>query len=319
MNRIPKNYISKLNLRETQEAQNFIKNELISLIDEHLEVLLIREPKVSANKISASGFLDDNDRTINFDSSNDNVIHVLYSQYRYWLTDVLKKLDIKNNNGIAVFTNYISRDSQITNISSFEKNLLQIEYRYDNLKDSYTKAKELTEILSKIFYKLEAKVIKRYKLDKKIPMKITLKEVNKFGNKKYFESTSASIASERGVFIFSNKRKSKSDKSIFNNFELLLLAYSKPIDKAYTIFSIQDRMTLEELEPLTADSEITMEEYLFRKNILKNEDIKSINISIDLDTLSMFLLEKIHILEIQTGNSVEEIEKILSSADIKHL
>ncbi len=319
MNKIPKNYLPTLNLRETQEAQIFIKTELVNLIINELEILIVREPKTLIGKMTASGFLNNEERVINFDSSNDNKIYTLFSEYKYWLVNTIKEMEINNNNGIAVFTNSINRDKEITNVESFEQNLLQIEYRYDNLENTYEKGKELMGVIVKIIKIIEKKIMSKYNTNRSFPKKLYFKEIDKFGNKKYLESSVATIAAEKGTFILSNNRKSKSEKSILNNFEILLIAYSKSIDKGYTLINIQDRKTLLELEPIISESEITMEEFIFRKDILNNEDVKTINISINLDTLSMHLLDKSHIFELQSSVSIDEIEKILLSSGIKHL
>lgn len=82
---------------------------------------------------------------------------------------------------------------------------------------------------------------------------------------------------------------------------------------------IKDRKTIKDIESEFSVSEAAKEEYIFGKDILNGKNPRSINISIDIDTLSMLFLEKTHILEIQSGSNIKEIEKILKEADIEHI
>lgn len=320
MNSIPRNYLSKLDLRETQEAQEIIRNELLKAITNKLEFTLIRQPMISSERISTFNNEGDIKRPINFDSSSDNIVYFVYNRYRYWFTKTLKLLEVKNNNGIGSFLNYISRDEEITNVNSLEKNLFQIEIRYDNKKNVFQKGKDFSDILISSIREVETKLLTRFaKLKKTIPTNITTKDVSRIGTIVGAHSVIDELASDLGYFILENKRTKKQFQSINNNFEIQFFGYSSHINKAYEIFHIHDRKTIEDLEPMASESKVAMEEFAFAKEILNNEDLRSISISIDLDILSLALLSKSHILELQSGRNIEDIEKILISSDIKHL
>lgn len=320
MNSIPRNYLSKLTLRETQEAQLLIKEHLVKMLSQSLEFIVIREPKISSERVSAFTNTEDIKRPLNFDSSNDNVIYFAYNSYRYWFTNTLKELDIKNNNGVASFINYINRDEEITNIKSIEKNTLQLEFRYDNKAKAYDKSIELKNIVINAIKTLEALLINTYpKLHKVIPTKETIKEVSKIGATTGSQSILNELASDYGFFTLTNRRRTKSRQSLSNNFEIKYFGYSKAINEAYEIFHIHDRKNLDDLEPLSSESQAALEEYQFAKEELNNQDVRSISISIDLDALALALLQKTHILELQSGKNIEDLEKLLISSDIKHL
>lgn len=320
MNSIPKNYLAKLDIRETQEAQQFINKELINILEQKLEFLIIREPKISSKKISTFSNESEIKRPVNFDSSFDNIIYFIFNRYRYWFTNTLKLLNIKNNNGIASFINFIDRDEEVTNTQSVEKNTLQFEFRYDNKNNAFKKAEEYSEILLSAIKTIESKIVNKYSgLKKVFPKKNTIKDVSRIGAIAGAHSVIDELASDHGFFILNNKRKSKSQQSLRNNFEIKYLGYSRHINKAYEIFHIHDRKTIEDLEPLSSESKAAMEEYTFAKEQLNNVDVRSISITIDLDTLALALLEKSHILELQSGKNIYDIEKILDSAEIKHL
>lgn len=320
MNSIPRNYLPKLKARETQEAQQLIKTTLMKALSQSLEFIEIRPPRISSSKVTISNNEFDIKRPINFDSSNDNIIYFVYNRYRFWFTNALKELEIKNNNGVASFINYISRDEEITNVKSLEKNTLQIEMRYNNKNGALEKALEFKDIVIEALKTVEAELINKYpKIKKTLPNKQVIKDSAKIGNISGTQSAIDELASDYGFFLMINRRKSKSQQSLNNNFELHYYGYSKDINKAYEIFHIHDRKHLEDLEPLSSESQAALEEYSFAKEQLNNEDVRSISICIDLDTLALALLSKSHILELQSGKNIDEIEKILISSGINHL
>ena len=83
MNRIGKNYLQKLNIKETQEAINIIENLLIKELQERIEFIVVREPIISSEKISTTISSRQGERLINFDGSNDNIIYYIFNQYKY--------------------------------------------------------------------------------------------------------------------------------------------------------------------------------------------------------------------------------------------
>lgn len=115
MNKIKKNYVSKLSLRETQEALFKIEDILKYKIIDKLELIFVRSPLYSNKKMVSSNASSNGEREINFDCSNDNSIYFLFNDYKYWLLSTLKILNIKNNNSIGTFVSYIERDNEIKN------------------------------------------------------------------------------------------------------------------------------------------------------------------------------------------------------------
>lgn len=319
MNRIPSDYVSKLNLKETQKAIEFIKNELLNELKEAIEFVLVREPKISTRKLTTNVASINNVRPINFDSSNDNIVYYIFNEYKHWFINNIDKLEVKNNHGIGSFLNFVNRDEEITNTKSMEKNMFQLEYRFDNEKAIFDKARDINTILVNIIKKIEEKLVKRFPVFKaKLPKNINIKDFNRFGNKKDFAGTAAEVGAKERTFILL-KRNNKNSYMDGWNFEYSLLGYSKFITEVYPIYTIRDRLTLEDLEPNISDNEFLMEEYIFSKDHLIGKDYRTLNISIDMDALSMMLLQKSHILEIQSGTNLEDIEKILNNSDIKHL
>ncbi len=322
MNIIERNYVSKLSLRETQNSIHTIDRKVLSKLDDLIEFILVKQPVVSSRRIVAntSNTVKGN-RQINFDSSNDSNVYYIYNDYRYWLVQTLDKLEIKNNNAIATFINYIDRDTEIKNTQSLEKRKLLIEYRYDNKEKVFEKAQELEKMIYEVIKFVNRELISQYPVlrNNALPETLDSKELKKISSKHNREESLADVASDEGAFLLIDKRNPKTDRTIENTFEISMYAYSKQINEAYQIYKIQDRRTMEDIEPFTAESDAVMEEYMFGKEALKGNDISSINIELDLDALSLMLLEKSHILEVQSGSSIDEIEKILSESEVKHL
>lgn len=314
-----KKYVPVLSMRESQEAQELLIQTLKKELLNNINILIIREPKISSIRQSTNFSSLDGKRSINFDSSNDNNIYYSFDKYKYWLINSIKNLEIKNNNGVMVITNFIDRDSEISNIQSMEKNILQIEYRYDIQENIFSKAEELVNIIYKTILKIENIFYEKYKLTPCLPDKIITKNLDKIIKKMSdVDEIKSDIASEKSAFILLEKIDEKEMKFDYT-FRFSLELYSKEIDSSFSIFSIKDRKTLEDLKPFIYKTDRSVEEYRFAKEILKNNDLRTLNIKIDIDALAMVILNKIHILEVQSGHHSDELEKIFNSFGIKHL
>lgn len=315
MNKIKKNYVSKLSLRETQEALFKIEDILKYKIIDKLELIFVRSPLYSNKKMVSSNASSNGERQINFDCSNDNSIYFLFNDYKYWLLSTLKILNIKNNNSIGTFVSYIERDNEIKNSISLERRKLEIEYRFDNKEKIFDKIQELFSIIYSIINETQEEISKQYESIKNtFPSNINKIKVNKEINIGILNEKAIS----EGYFILEKEFKNNS-QSITSNYEISLIGFSKDILEATEIFMIKDRKTIKDIESEFSVSEAAKEEYIFGKDILNGKNPRSINISIDIDTLSMLFLEKTHILEIQSGSNIKEIEKILKEADIEHI
>ena len=135
----------------------------------------------------------------------------------------------------------------------------------------------------------------------------------------YPEEAKTSLANEKGFFFFLNTWKNNERENYEKTFNLSLEAYSSETDRSFSLVTISDRKTLADIESQATESERIMEEYLFAKDQINNSQTRTINIFINIDTICMVLLEKIHILELQSGKNALELEKIFEMADIDHL
>ncbi len=323
MNIIERNYLPKINMKNTQKAIIMIDELMKKGLHDKLELFEVRQPVISSRRVSANSSRTNGSRQINFDSSNDNVVYYLYDDYRYWLVNTIKKLDIKNNNALLMFSSYVNRDVEIKNIESMEKRKLNIEYRYDV--EERDKVIEKSFELNKQIYNIIKDVQKKLNItfpelaDFELPKVADEKELKKISSAKNLSNTLANVASEEGTFLLKDIRNPLKDRNIYNTFELSLYSFNKEINEAYWIYKIQDRRTMEDIESFISESESAMEEYIFGKDILKGNSIRTLNIEIDLDALYMLILQKSHIFEVQSGESISEIESILESAEVEHL
>ncbi len=318
-NKFLKKYIPVLTMRETQEAQELIVNLLKEELINNLNVILVRSPRISSKRQYANFSSLDGKRSINFDSSNNNNIYYIFNRYKYWFINIMKDLDVKNNNGVMSIINYVERDNVISNIKSMEENTLQIEYRFDIKDEIFKKSKDLAEKIYEIFLKIEKIISNKYKLEETFPKKISSKELKKIiKNPAHIEEVKSMVASEKSMYFLINKLSSNEIR-FDHNFEITLESYSKEIDSSFSILTIKDRKTLEDLKPFVYKTDRTVEEYRFAKEILDNKDIRTLNITIDIDLLAMVILKKAHILELQSGRNSKEIEKFFNTFNINHL
>ncbi len=323
MNIIERNYLPKINMKDTQRAINMIDESLLKNLNDKLELFMVRTPIVSSTKISTPSSRANGSRQINFDSSNDNSIYYIYDDYRYWLVNTVKKLDIKNNNAISMIATYVDRDVEIKNTESMEKRKLYIEYRYDI--DDREKILDKSFEINNLIYSSILRVQNEINIsfpelgESNLPSTVDEKELRKISSKGNLKNTLADVASEEGVFLLKDIRNPLKDKTISNTFEIALYSFNKEINEAYRIYKIHDRRTMEDIESFISESESAMEEYMFGKEALNGNSLRTISIEIDLDSLYMLLLQKSHIFEVQSGKSLSEIESILDDADVDHI
>jgi asparagine synthetase A len=323
MNKIPQNYLSKLSLRETQEAQQYIKNNIIDILSNKLNISIVRSPiYTTINQTSDLKRLQDS-RVINFDSTNDDEIYYLYTNYKFFLVNTLSRLEIKNNNGIASFVNYVSRDQEISNIKSMEKNELQIEYRFDNPEVTSQKMVELAQETFSSLKQILSGLKKRFNsLLIELPDEMDLVDFDKVKKQKTkinIDSLKTELANIHGIYLLSDFNTEQNDLIEGREMKLSIEAYSPHADSSYSIATVANRITPSDITKIANTTEQITEEYMFAKERLIDQELRSINITIDLDALSMLLLEKAHILELQSGNFIEDVEKLLENKKIKHL
>lgn len=318
--KISNNYLSKLSLKETQEAINYIEENLIASLFQHLNFIKVREPKITMRKQESNLLFDKNVRPITFDSVNDNYVYYIYNSHRIWLVNTLKILEVDNNNGILTKLNFINRDVNISNICSMEKNILAIEYRFDNKKQSFQKSQEISKIIYNILFSLKKELKKTFpKLIENFKENPIVKTLNR-SKENSINNKEITYASNFGLYILENTYNNKDFfNSVNSNFNISINSYLSEINTPYKIVEIKDRVTPYELNEKKLSSNLIREEYLYLKEDILDKELKSISIQIDLDLLSLFLLEKVHILELQSGMNNKEIEKYFSSKEIKHL
>ena len=83
MNKIFKNYVSKLNLRETQAGIDYINIQVLEILKNKLDIFIVKEPKITIKKEPLDSIFLNNKRTINFDSANNSNIYFEYNEYRF--------------------------------------------------------------------------------------------------------------------------------------------------------------------------------------------------------------------------------------------
>lgn len=318
MNKISRNYKPKINLKETQKIYNETEKKLFELLIDKLNLIKVKAPMISKKRQSTETYNNAFARTINYDSINNSGIYHLINKYNYWLINAVKKLEITNNKGIITKTSFINRDEEITNISSMEKNIIQIEYRFDNSKIIFKKLDELINIVYDVLFL----IFKEFKFDyEKINYNIP-KTLKTFSMNHYNEDKIQKWAIENGLFkLFFSAVQDESNYDISDEKEkIFLFAFlrSAKIPIKLVEASIrQDYLILEKQKKKL--SERYVEELNYAKYILEKDIFRTLNISINLDAIVMFLTDKVHILEVQSTLNDENMEALFNQKNIKYL
>jgi aspartate--ammonia ligase len=243
--------------------------------------------------------------------------------FNYFLINSVKKLNIENNHGVITKLNYINRDEEISNIVSMEKNVLSIEYRYDNKKKAYDKLSNIIDevylALTTVFddLKFEFKQLK-HSLSPRLKTIILKAEKEASVSK---EALIEKYSSENGVFkLLSTQVEEEAEIDTSNQIEKIdLFFYSRRDSKPMNVVAGHLRQDYDLLKQKDSLNDTLKEEVKHADTLLMKDVYNTINISINLDQVAMFFLDKVHILEVQSGLNSKDLENIFESKGIEHL
>ncbi len=316
MNRIPNTYKSNLSISETHELISKIKRELKDKLIDNLNIVEIKQAMYSRTRPATESKVLKDGRPITFDSVGDNSVYYILNDFALWMMNSLIKLNIKTNGGVISELKYIDRDVKISNTRSFEKNILSIEYLYDNAENIVEKARELTDSVYRIVHSTINGILTSNEAIKAKPIPIRLKTVEIDSYEDVLESNEANdVVRQQGVAIVYKKLD---DKQIFEAKEkTYVLFFEKKAFVQDILIEATIRKGINELpEQLNL---VVQSEMDIIKSVISDNWKSSINISINLDHIAMIALNKSHILEVQSGIHSEEIEDFLIGKGIEHL
>ena len=322
------NYSSFLNLRETQIAIKFIKDNFEELFSKKMNLLRVSAPLFVFSSSGLNDNLNGWEEPVKFDIPSLNEDAEIVHSLAKWKRSALKKYNIPYGQGLYTDMNAIRRNEVLDHTHSlyvdqwdWEKVIIDEERKLSFLK------KTVKKIYSSI-KKINSLVSKKYPLIKnELPDKIFFISSNKL------ESLYPTLTREeredeitrihKAVFIYKIGYKLKdglhhsgraADYDDWNlNGDLLL--YYDLYDMALEISSMGIRVNKESLlKQLKYKNEEYKLDNSYAKDIINNNIPLSIGGGIGQSRLCMFLLKKAHIGEVQSSlwadEYIDELKKI---------
>ncbi len=303
--KLPKHYLSILDIYQTSQAQNLIKTDLIRALKQQYDLLELMMPQFEEQLNSES-------EDINFDTKNDFVIYNLLSKYDNVILKNLINYKINSGKGLLTINQSIDRNQTPTPVQFYENNKLIMELvtKIDQFNSKFLiNTFTLTfDILKKINKKLHQKFPNLMIFFKEDPKIISFQEVeNEFGYLSFEERINAIVEKHKIVFIYGLHSKLNSkliyqEKDNFYNDSNLhgsLFVYNKHYRFAYNVLDVSFRRNIKSDNGLNSKKNNILLAPLLKMN---SKNITSIFVQIDLFKLSLFLLEKANISEIQIIN-----------------
>ncbi len=306
--KLPKHYISLLDDYETLEAKHLIKTYLIRLFKNQYNLLELTMPQFGEYDKFESG-------NINFDTKDDLKIYSLFNNYDDLILSNLIKYKINNDKGILTFNNTIDRNQSPDPCQFYSINKLIIELVIDLEKAN---SKYLINTFANVlenFKNINTKLIEKFPsltiaFNREVKI-ISFQEVeNEFGYLSFEERINAITEKHKIVLIYglSQKLNSKLIYQENNNFyndnyiNARLYVYNKYYRFSYDLLDISIRRNINSDNKISDDIKDSRLKPLLKMN---QNNKTSISIKINLFKLSIFLLGKANISEIQMINLKE--------------
>lgn len=321
-----KNYKSKLDIKQTQEAIKFIKDSFQKKLSSVLNLHRVSAPLFVKKSSGLNDDLNGTERKVSFTIKdlNDEEIEVVQSLAK-WKRYSLKKYNFNIHEGLYTDMNAIRRDEDLDNFHSvyvdqwdWEKIILKedrnLDYLFKTVKDIFSALKEEENL-----------ILERYHMfDRKLPddiFFISTSELEKIYpnlNRKEREDEITRI--HKAVFLYqigwplSNNKPHDGRAADYDDYSLNgdIILYSKLFDKAFEISSmgirVDENSIVKQLEYKNEEFKLNSP---FTQSIINRQLPYTIGGGIGQSRLCMFFLEKCHIGEIQSSLwSKEDLDKL---------
>lgn len=325
---IPKNYVSELNLHDTQVGIKTVKDFFQNTLSENLNLLRVTAPLFVAPESGLNDNLNGVERPVAFDIRNENereaeIVHSLAK----WKRFALKKYGFKVGEGLYTDMNAIRRDEVPDNIHSvfvdqwdWEKAISKEDRNLDFLKDT-------VRTIYKVLRKTEKYMSIQYDyIEEILPHDIffiTSQELEDMYPDKSAKEREYLITKEKGaVFIMqigdllASGEKHDGRAPDYDDWALNgdILVYYPVLDIALELSSMGIRVDEDSIKTQLEKAGCTERAELpFQKAIINKELPYTIGGGIGQSRLCLFFLRKAHIGEVQCSlwpdEEVEEATK----------
>lgn len=328
----PTGYKSRLSLLETVNGINDINRELLKEFNERYSLLELVCPTFVRTD---SGINEDAlalDRPVNFDIKVTSDIVEYVVAVEKWTRYALYKYDININDGIFTNTKTVRRDIAATNVHSvlIEQLSVEIALRKEN-HNSDTLIKHCHTLYESI-RNVDVFISNKYSISQKLPSEVPIYTTQQLEN--LYPALSPQereirISRKHDAFFLvgigrrlnSGTSHGKRPYDTYDwNLTAELIVNFDHLKSAVSIAMIGlkvDAQTLIDQAAITGNTHKATK--LYHNLITKNELPESLGISINKSRLHQFLLEKIHIAEVQHSVWSTKLEEFLEKNNIDTL
>ncbi len=316
MHKIPEGYVSKTNLRETEAAIKTIKDFFERSLSIKLNLTRVSAPLFVAPETGLNDNLNGIESPVRFSGigTDNNTLEIVHSLAK-WKRSALKRYDFKNGEGLYTDMNAIRVDEVLDNLHSiyvdqwdWERIISKEERTVDTLMNT-------VKSIYQAFLETEDYVKTKFtnfslKLPKEVTF-ITSQELLDLYPNQESKERERLIAKEKGaVFIMqiggnlSNGEPHDGRAPDYDDWNLNgdLIFYHAALDCAFEVSSMGIRVDAEALEKqLKVRGKEELKTLPFHKSVL-NEDLPyTIGGGIGQSRICMYLMDKIHIGEVQVS------------------
>ena len=313
---LPKNYQSKLSIRETQEAIKYIRDTFQYEFGKELGLLRLSAPLFVQESSGLNDNLSGSETPVSFtmQSIANEKIEVVHSLAK-WKRFALKKYNFKEHEGIYTNMNAIRKDEELDNLHSsyvdqwdWEKVILKTERTQTVLHD-YVKQifKVIKHMEHEVWYKYPQAV---NHLPDKITFITSQELLDRFPNLNAKEREAAICKQYGCVFVeqigkkLSNHTKHDDRSPDYDDWDLNgdILFWHEPLQTVLEISSMGIRVDKNSMiRQLTEENCLERLQYPYHKAILNEKLPYTIGGGIGQSRLCMLLLQKVHIGEVQAS------------------
>ena len=319
------NYISALDVYNTQKAIKFVKDYFQVALAKKLDLLRVSAPLFVSTKSGLNDGLSGIEKAINFEVPKlQEEVEIVHSLAK-WKRMALSKYDIYVNKGIYTDMNAIRKDEVPDFIHSIYVDQWDWEKSISESQRTYSYLKKVVRDIYSVIYKLSIQVEKKYpELKNSLPKTITFistKDLEKkYPNLSRKEREDQICRDYGAVFLYQIGDKLKdglphdSRAADYDDWKLNgdILVYYPLYDMALELSSMGIRVNKDRLiKQLKAKGEEDKLNNEYCKAILNDELPLSIGGGIGQSRLCMFMLQKAHIGEVQVSIwDKNEIQKL---------
>lgn len=312
---IPKEYESKLEVIQTQQAIKDLKDFFENRLGETLKLTRVSSPLFVLPETGTNDNLSGTEKAVSFEVPDINKTAEIVHSLAKWKRMALKKYGFTVGRGLYTDMNAIRKDEELDNIHSIYVDQWDWELVIDKKERNMDTLKGIVKKIYSVFKETEEHVSSIYpRLQKTLPEEITFitsQELLDMYPSLTPKEREDKIVKEKGaVFLMQiGKELSTGDKHDgrspdYDDWELNgdILFYNPVLDNAIELSSMGIRVDEKSLEKQLKLSKCEDRKELdYHKSLLKGELPYTIGGGIGQSRICMYFLNKAHIGEVQVG------------------